>query len=322
MQKIISFVSANLILKRLMLLKMTKPETLEEYYAKYKFIKTPDLSKEEGHFNVFRIEELSPEYANTITYGRKDYFKICVVTGKSKIHYADKSFEILENGLLFANPLIPYNWEPLETKQSGFSCIFTESYFNEFGSLKKYPVFQAGGYPVFELNEIEKDTLIKIFTDIMSEKKSNFEFKDDVIRNHILQLIHFALKIRPSSQLIIEKNTAANRITALFMELLENQFPIRNTLNGLHLRTASEFAMQMALHVNHLNKSVKEVTQKTTSDIISERILREAKIMLKHSSWAISDIAYSLGFEGPSHFSTFFKKRLQISPSQFRGTKE
>lgn len=322
MQKIISFVNVKYVLKRLMLLKMTKPETLEDYYAKYKFIKTPDLSREEGHFNVFKIEELSLEYANTITYGRKDYFKICVVTGKSKIHYADKSFEIIENGLLFSNPLIPYNWEPLETKQSGFSCIFTESYFNEFGYLKKYPVFQEGGYPVFELNESEKDSLTKIFTDIMSEKKSNFEFKDDVIRNNILQLVHFALKIRPSSQIVVEKNNAANRITNLFLELLENQFPIRNTIKGLHLRTASEFASQMALHVNHLNKSVKEITQKTTSDIISDRILREAKIMLKHSSWAISDIAYSLGFEGPSHFSTFFKKKLHISPSQFRGIKE
>lgn len=322
MGKIISFVTVKYLLKRLMLLKMTKPETLEEYYAKYNFIKTPDLSREEGHFNVFKIEALSPEYANTITYGRKDYFKICLVTGKSKIHYAYKSFEILQNGLLFANPLIPYSWEPLEKKQEGFSCIFTESFFNEFGHLKKYPVFQPDGYPVFELEESEKNTLTKIFTEIMSEKNSDFEFKDDVIRNNILQLIHSALKMRPSLHLMVEKNTAANRITTLFLELLENQFPIRNTLNGLRLRTASEFAAQMALHVNHLNKSVKEVTQKTTSDLISDRILREAKIMLKHSSWAISDIAYSLGFEGPSHFSTFFKKRLRISPSQFRGTKE
>ncbi|QIH34424.1 AraC family transcriptional regulator [Sphingobacterium sp. DR205] len=305
-------------IKLLRRLSMTKPETLEEYYARHEFVKSFDLNSPQGHFNIFEIKELSPQYAKPVTYGRKDYFKICVVSGKSKIHYADKSFEIMENGLLFATPSIPYDWEPLDVKQFGFSCIFTESFFNEFGNIKKYPVFQPGGFPVYELTSNEKNSLIQICAQIMKEQKSNFEYKNDSIRSHILQLIHSAMKMRPSTYFLPEKNNAAKRLTTLFLDLLENQFPIQNTMDGLRLRSASEFADQMAVHVNHLNKSVKDTTQKTTSDLISDRILREAKIMLKHSSWAISEIAYSLGFEGPSHFSTFFKKRQHISPSQFR----
>ena len=124
--------------------------------------------------------------------------------------------------------------------------------------------------------------------------------------------------MRPSENVIVDRVNAANRITSLFLELLESQFPIRNTIDGIKLRSASDYASQMAMHVNHLNKSVKEVTQRTTSEMIKARLLKEAKIMLSHSTWSIADIAYSLGFDGPSHFSGFFKKQLQISPSQYR----
>ncbi|WP_343748638.1 helix-turn-helix transcriptional regulator [Fluviicola sp.] len=307
-----------LLNRYLTLYKMIRPETIEEYYAQRPFIKTSDLNGEEGHFNVFKIEKLSQDAPETVTYGRKDYFKICVVSGRSNIHYADKSFAIREYGLLFANPLIPYNWEPLDKKQTGYSSIFTESFFEGQGNLKKYPFFQPGGYPVYELSKTEFLALSEIFRQIEREKNSDFEYKNDVICNLILQLVHGALKMRPTTQVIPEKRNAPGRITALFMDLLESQFPVKNTIEGVALRSASQFAGQMAVHVNHLNKSVKEITQKTTSELIAERLLKEAKIMLRHSSWAISEIAYTLGFEGPAHFSAFFRKQVHLSPSQYR----
>ena len=297
---------------------MTKPETIEDYYANRPFLKKGSLSKEVGHFNVFRIEEQQSDEATPVAYGRKDFFKICLTKGKSRIHYADKSMEIMRHGLLFANPLIPYNWEPLEAKQIGYTCIFTESFFNNYGRLKDYPVFKPGGLPVYELTGEEFKQIGGIFGQMVEEKDSSFEFRDDVLRNLVFQLIHSTLKMKPATNLISEKANAATRITSLFIELLEKQFPVENTMDGVELRSASDFARQLAVHVNHLNKSVKEVTQKTTSEVIMERLLKEAKILLKHSRWTISEIAYSLGFEGPTHFSSFFRKQVQLSPSQFR----
>ncbi|UZT99199.1 helix-turn-helix transcriptional regulator [Chryseobacterium fluminis] len=298
---------------------MIKPETLEDYYAKRPFLKTSDLKKEEGHFNILSISRKNqPEHHHPVSYSRKEYFKICLISGKSQIHYADKSFEIQKHGLLFANPLIPYNWEPIDGLQSGYSCIFTESFFNNFGDIKKYPFFQPGGYPVYELSTSELLYLENIFVQMKHEKDSDFEYKDDVLRNLVFQLIHSALKMRPSENILPEKQNSAARITSLFIDLLESQFPISSASGAITLRSASDFAGQMSVHVNHLNKSVKEAMSRTTSEMISERILKEAKILLKHSSWAISEIAYALGFEGPSHFSTFFRKHLKLSPSQFR----
>lgn len=69
--------------------------------------------------------------------------------------------------------------------------------------------------------------------------------------------------------------------------------------------------------VNHFNRAVKETTDKATSQIIGERILQEANILLKHSPWNVSEIAYSLGFTEVTHFNNFFKKHVQLGPLKF-----
>ena len=86
----------------------------------------------------------------------------------------------------------------------------------------------------------------------------------------------------------------------------------------LKLRTANDYAQRLAIHVNHLNKILKENTGKTTTEIIGSRIVQEAKILLKQTSWNVSEIAYSLGFEELAHFSNFFKKRTALTPLAFR----
>jgi AraC-like DNA-binding protein len=68
------------------------------------------------------------------------------------------------------------------------------------------------------------------------------------------------------------------------------------------------------IHVNHLNRAVKDITEKTTSQLIAERILQEAKFLLKHSSWNVSEIAYALGFTEVTHFNNFFKKHVTAKP--------
>lgn len=67
----------------------------------------------------------------------------------------------------------------------------------------------------------------------------------------------------------------------------------------LKLRHAHDFASSLSIHVNYLNRSVKEVTGKPTSAHISDRITTEARALLKHTNWSIAEIAYSLGFEYP-----------------------
>jgi AraC-like DNA-binding protein len=124
--------------------------------------------------------------------------------------------------------------------------------------------------------------------------------------------------MQPSDHLEYRPINAAQRISGLFLELLERQFPIDDLHPAIQLRSASDFANQLNVHVNHLNRAIKETTQKTTTQIISERILQESKILLRHSHWNVSEIAYALGFTEVTHFNNFFKKKVNTSPLKFR----
>ncbi|EJL61966.1 helix-turn-helix domain-containing protein [Flavobacterium sp. CF136] len=270
-------------------------------------------------FKAFQIED---DTDATRLYSRKDFFKICLTTGNSKIHYADRSFESEDTILFFGNPHIPYSWETLSTTYVGYTCLFSEDFFKQTErseSLHQSPFFKIGGTPVLKITEEQRLFLNTIFKKMIEEQKSDYAFKDELIRNYINLIIHEALKLQPSEN--YEKhNNAASRITSVFLELLERQFPIETTDHPLQLKTAQDYAQNLNIHANYLNRSVKEITGKSTTTHISERIITEAKALLQHTDWNIAEIAHALGFEYPTYFNNFFKKLTGTNPKTLRET--
>ncbi|PSR52692.1 AraC family transcriptional regulator [Adhaeribacter arboris] len=268
-------------------------------------------------FNVFQIES---DGAATRIYSRKDFYKICLTTGKSAIHYADRSFEAEGTVLFFGNPHIPYSWETISTSYVGYTVLFSEEFLklsDRSESLQHSPFFKIGGTPIINISEQQRDFLNTIFQKMMEEQQTDYAYKDDLIRNYIHLIIHEALKLQPSENYDQNKN-AASRLTAVFLELLERQFPVETTDRPLQLKTAQDYANNLHVHVNYLNRAVKEVTGKPTTAHIAERIISEAKALLQHTNWNISDIAYALGFEYPTYFNNYFKRITGTNPKSLR----
>ena len=297
---------------------MEKAETLQEFY-KRKFAEVPGtFTGELGHFNLFRLEPLVEGKPTNIPYRRRDFYKIMLVKGQSEVHFADSTVVIKKQALSFSNPQIPYKWEHLDKIREGVYCIFNQQLFHQYGQLTQYEVFQSNGKHIFELTDEQVATVADIFNRIEKEFNSDYKYKYDIIRNLIFELLHFGLRLQP---LVAEEKHAANasqRISALFLELLERQFPIDDQHPSIELRAASEFADQLNVHVNHLNRAVKENLDKTTTQVIAERVVQEAKILLRHSRWGVAEIAYALGFSEATHFNNFFKKHTGSSPKKFR----
>ena len=296
--------------------------SLEEFYRSTTGVLPEDINRQIGHFNVFKIDEWTStlQKPKPMPYNRRAYYKISAVSGRNKAEYADKEFNIEQHGLLFATPKIPYNFVPQDDTQAGYFCIFTADFLLPSKSgvvLDDLPIFRPGGYPVFQLTEDEVLEIHQIFKKMYVELASDYAFKYDLLRNYVLELIHYGQKLQPAP-LHPPTHGAANRVHSLFVELLERQFPIDTPHQKLQLRTAKDYADRLAVHVNHLNKVLKESTGKTTTDLISGRILQEAKIMLKQTDWNISEISNCLGFEEVAHFSNFFKKQTDFSPVSYR----
>ncbi|MDD5052881.1 MAG: helix-turn-helix transcriptional regulator [Sulfuricurvum sp.] len=297
---------------------MKNRENIEAFY-KNKFDWIPKgLKNEIGHFNVFLRGACGTSKNEPINYNRRDYFKITLLKGNVKINYAHKSIESKKYALMFSDPLVPYSWEPLNEEQSGYFCIFTEAFFHRFGALREYPMFQPNGDKVFLLDATGLTDIETIYEKMFTEIVSEYPYKYDVLRNHVFELIHYALKMEPISAVKSHRHERSTQIAFLFMELLERQFPIESPFRRLEIKTPSDFAKHLNIHVNHLNRTLKNITGKTTSELIAQRISQEAIILLKHTDWSISDIAFALGYDEAPHFINFFKKMVDQTPKKYR----
>lgn len=296
-----------------------KTQSLREFYQNKMEHITVDLKDGIGHFNVFKLEDCLPNESPNISYSRRDFYKICLIRGTNLYHYADKSIEVSGPTLIFFNPQVPYTWKHLSGETTGYFCIFTESFFTEKikGNLNDLPMFAQGGKPSYILNPKEDAEVTAIFEKMFDEISSDYTYKYDLLRNYTTELTHYALKKQPT-ETIYQHTDANSRITAVFTELLERQFPIETPSQRFTLRSAKDFATQLSIHVNHLNRAIKETTGKTTTHYITERIATEAKALLKYTDWNISEISYSLGFEEAAHFNNFFKKKTNQTPSFYR----
>jgi AraC family transcriptional activator of pobA len=293
-------------------------ESIEEFY-KGKFNDLPEhMHQEAGHFNVFRLEDC---INHPVRYSRKDFYKISLIRGKHLYHYADKSAEVEGSTLIFFNPHTPYTFQSHNTSEemTGYFCIFKEFFFTEKmrGGIGDLPMFAPSNKPSYSLTPDQDVHIAGIFQKMREELDSDYRFKYDLIRNYVTELIHYALKMEPTETLY--QHTDANaRITSIFAELLERQFPIESPSQRFTMRSAQDYAEKLSVHVNHLNRALKATTGRTTSHHIAERITNEAKALLKHSNWNISEISYCLGFEEAAHFNNFFKKQTETTPTAFR----
>ena len=279
-------------------------------------VSTTDL-KLKG-FKVYKTNSSLGGYS----YSRKDFYKINITSGKFLFNYADRSIETEDNFLFFGNPRIPYACEAISPNHYGYTCLFTEDFMNlseRSESLQQSPLFKLGGTPIFGLNETQKNKLTALFDEMIKEQDTDYAFKDQLIRNYMSLIIHEALKMQPSESKV-KHNNASARLTSVFLELLERQFPIESIDRPLELRTAQDYAGYLSVHINYLNSSVKEITGKSTSTLISDRIIAEAKALLQHTDWNITEIAYALGFEYPTYFNNFFKKKTGSVPKSIRAS--
>lgn len=301
---------------------MITNSSLDDFYQRNGAIVPEGIAREIGHFNVFESERLFDKKTGTrmMPYSRRAYYKIGWLRGKSRAEYADKVIDIEGNALLFATPKIPYHWLPEDSNQTGMFCIFTADFLTPYKAgvnLDDLPISQPGQLPVFQLTHIEAQEIEYIFRKMLKELGADYKYKYDLLRNLVLELIHCGQKLQPMSTLSAAHN-ASERISSLFIELLERQFPLESLHQRLSLRTAKDYADRLAIHVNHLNKVLKEVTGNTTTQIISKRVIQEAKVLLKQTNWNIAEISYTLGFDDLAHFSNFFKKQTTFTPVAFR----
>lgn len=281
---------------------------------------TPAPKKPQGQFRVAAIRE---DKCTLESYNRRDFYKISLVTNgwpPCQLYYGSlEPIEIDRPALVLLNPIVPHSWSVPERTiaTEGFFCVFDDDFIQASSQLVgiSNQLFVEQESPVYFPNQTEQEFLTGLYTSMRMEADTDYNDKEDLFRSYLSLIFHKAIQMRRTENLT---HNALSRIATAFLGLLRRQFPVDLPLQPIKLKKASDFADNLAVHVNHLNTAVQKATGKSTSSHISEQLFAEAKSLLSFTRYTVAEIAFGLGFEYQSYFNRFFKKHAGVTPSDFR----
>jgi len=274
-----------------------------------------DQDHKKTSFSIKTMEELF--HANHADKPhRHDYYTIVLVKSASGVHFIDfKEYSFTNNCLFFIQPgqvhqiltdEEPKGWTITFTEgfllQSGISCQLL----NDIYLLNDYEEF-----PPLNLHDHEMQWFQNIIDGIVHFQHQADRFKYEalgsLLKLFLIQSNNLCTLSPSSNSQIME---SGNQLLRHFKGLVEQQFRNYHKVN--------EYASQLAVTPDHLNKTVKALTGKSAKTFIGSRIITEAKRILLFTDSTNKELAFELGFEEPSHFNSFFKRSTGLTPSLFR----
>ena len=275
------------------------------------------MAEEKTYFSVWQHRKR----LNKVVFSYANYFIVSLFLERGKLSYADKWMEIEPGTIVFVNPALPSAWEPTDddATEKGYSCMFSNDFIRkeEWGFLLNTPLLDLTLDQAIFLSKEALETVKKLFMKMMEVSQTDDGMKEEMMHSILHLIIYEAVRGKEERPQKMQHN-AAQRTVELFLLLLDRQFPVDYPQRKLEMRSATDYAQRLSIHVNHLNRVVKQVTGKTTTDIIASRITKEAIRLLKDTQLNIAEVAYALGFEEPASFTVFLKRKTGKGPKEVR----
>jgi AraC-like DNA-binding protein len=271
----------------------------------------------------FRLQRMGNIYdqakGGTDVPHRHDYYTVLLVEQAEGFHVIDYSkflFSALE--VHFVSPGQVHQ-VALDKKPRGSVMTFTRSFLlknsipeNFISNINLFQNF--GETPPLKIDQKTFERLDKIIGEMETCLTDDLKYGSRAT-GALLQL--FLIYCNNSTELnssqLDEKN-AGICILRDFKKLVEEKYD--------EWHKVKSYASELHISAKHLSQTVKDLTGKVAKEYIQNRLVLESKRLLLHSNLAVKEIAYEIGFEDPLHFSSFFKKQVGISPSQFREKEE
>lgn len=267
-------------------------------------------------FKVFEFDNSS--YFDHIQ--RNNYFTLILITSGEGLAKVDLGEYTFSENTLFA--FYPYQPFMLAAKGSltGISIQFHHDFFCIYRHHKEIAangilfnnIYQQ---PFIWLEENAKQALLNIVGEIVNELKMEALRKDEVLVSYLKIFLVLATRIKLEQQSIDATKIGSGKQAGIVQQLrnaIEENFRLKHS--------ASDYADMLHVTPIALARATKSHFNKTLSELITERIIVEAKRELYLTDKTIKEIAYELGYEDEYYFSRVFKGKTDISPQLYRDT--
>lgn len=268
-----------------------------------------------NEFEIIQISDLYDQHKKIlVSPHRVNFYLILWIQNGSPTHVVDfNPITINPHSILF----IPKNCVNIfdTADYNGTLIMFTDNFFcknlsdNQF--LRSTILFNE----LYEtthllLNKTEGD----LSAVLLAMKKEFSNPKDhvqqDILRNYLHNFLLISEREKRRQGFTEIKASADLDFVLSYKELLEKNFRTHKSVGN--------YASQLSISEKRLYKITHAILAKSPKELITERILLEAKRLLVHSNLSIKEIAYNLGFAEPTNFTKYFTRHTENTPSEFR----
>ncbi len=242
---------------------------------------------------------------------RKDWYQVVLKLNPTRAVWLN-AVSVAPRGslLLFNSPSHVYSWQT-DPELRGFVLFFKASFLDTCPEVETtFPFFRLSDNNVLLLGADDAEALVVHLDLLYATAEREGKFWRQAAQSLLLSFLY---ECRSRQTTRSEAAGEVSTQTAVFVRYqgLVNKFYLEH-------RTVAAYAALMHLTPNHLNDCIKAATGKNARHFIVERVMVEARNLLRHTRLDVKSIAFTLQFEDASNFSKFFRRYAQQTPGQFR----
>lgn len=243
-----------------------------------------------------------------------NFYLAILFTHGGGMHEVDfTTYKVQPGSLFYLNPGQTHHWE-LSADCKGFVFFHTLDFYDlQFtqATINRFPFFYSlHNLPCIYLDDTSLQEISSLFNKVYSENKTDQPLK----RQKIISLIN--LIYIESTRIYIEQNPGnISNQNAYYTKFRQLEMLVEQHYKNK--KSPAAYAAMLFMSPKHLNRITRAVSGKTTTDIILDRVLLEAKKELVLQQHNFNEIALALGYEDYAYFSRLFKNKTGETPSQF-----
>ncbi|WP_420387714.1 helix-turn-helix domain-containing protein [Roseivirga sp.] len=251
------------------------------------------------------------------------YYSIAMKHGvQGKMRYGHQPYDFDEGLMSFVSPgqviSVKSKYEP-GTRPTGWLLFIHPDFLWNTPLARKIRQYQFFGYQVNEalfLSDKEEQSMIRIMKSIEEEYHSNIDqFSQNIIISQVEVLLNYADRFYQRQ--FITRKISNHAVLTKVEDWLSNYFG-KSDLVKEGLPSVQEMATDLNMSANYLSSLLKVQTGQSAQQLIQNKLIEKAKERLSTTELSVSEIAYELGFEHSQSFSRLFRKKVKLSPSEFR----
>lgn len=281
-------------------------------------IKQLQNEENEKDFYVNNLRDHILQNKSKITKPHKHDSYLCILftegTGTHEIDF--NTYPIQPGSLFVISSGKTHHWE-LSDDVDGYIFTHTKDRYDlhySHNKLSDFPFFQSvQNSPFIALEEKQSAEMASLFASMLSEYELHEMLKHQALISYsdIIYTKISRMYLKDKKAQVINHSLYGQKFNEL-EKLIEAHF--------ITEKSPSRYASMLNISAKHLNRITQSVMEKTTSEVILDRIILEAKRMMLHTGKSFSEIAISLGYEDYAYFSRLFKQKTGLTPSRFLQT--